>query len=133
MKAIVYHEYGSPDVLKLEEVQKPTPADNQLLIKVYTVSINRSDWESLTGKPLYARMMPNSRVRSTTLVPMLDIRPSAPTTAMITEIRISAKIKIYTCPRVASSSIVSEMAAFVRISFAANARSISGRCYTGIK
>ena len=45
MKAIVYHKYGSPDVLKLEEVQKPTPADDQLLIKVYAVSINRSDWE----------------------------------------------------------------------------------------
>ena len=56
MKAIVYHEYGSPAVLKLEEVQKPTPADNQLLIKVYAVSINRSDWEGLTGKPLYARI-----------------------------------------------------------------------------
>lgn len=56
MKAIVYHEYGSLDVLKLEEVQKPTPADNQLLIKVYAVSINRSDWEGLTGKPLYARI-----------------------------------------------------------------------------
>jgi len=40
MKAIVYHEYGSPDVLKLEEVQKPTPTDNELLIKVYAVSVN---------------------------------------------------------------------------------------------
>ncbi len=66
MKAIVYHEYGSPDVLKLEEVQKPTPADNQLLIKVYAVSLNRSDWEGLTGKPLYARIggliKPNNRI-----------------------------------------------------------------------
>ena len=56
MKAIVYHEYGSPDVLRLEEAQKPTPADNQLLIKIYAVSINRSDWEGVTGKPLYARI-----------------------------------------------------------------------------
>ncbi|NOT03184.1 MAG: NAD(P)-dependent alcohol dehydrogenase [Anaerolineales bacterium] len=55
MKAIVYYQYGSPDVLKFEEVQKPTPRDNQLLIKVYATSINRSDWEGLTGKPLYAR------------------------------------------------------------------------------
>jgi len=66
MKAIVYHEYGLPDVLKLEEVQKPTPADNQLLIKVYAVSINRSDWEGLTGKPLYARIgglrKPNNKI-----------------------------------------------------------------------
>lgn len=56
MKAIVYHEYGSPDVLKLEEVKKPTPAENQLLIKVHAVSVNRSDWEGLIGKPLYARI-----------------------------------------------------------------------------
>ncbi len=56
MKAIVRHEYGSPDVLKLEEVQKPTPADNELLIKVYAVSINRSDWEGVVGKPFYVRI-----------------------------------------------------------------------------
>jgi NADPH:quinone reductase-like Zn-dependent oxidoreductase len=56
MKAIVYHRYGLPDVLNLEEIQKPTPADNELLIKVHAVSLNRSDWESLTGKPLYARI-----------------------------------------------------------------------------
>ena len=66
MKAMVYHEYGLPDVLRLEDVQKPTPADNQLLIKVYAVSINRSDWEGLTGKPLYARIgglrKPNNRI-----------------------------------------------------------------------
>jgi len=66
MKAIVHHEYGSPDVLKLEEVQKPTPADNELLIKVYAVSVNRSDWEGLIGKPLYARIggliKPNNKI-----------------------------------------------------------------------
>lgn len=56
MKAIVHHKYGSPDVLKLEEVQKPTPVDNELLIKVYATSVNLSDWEGLVGKPLYARM-----------------------------------------------------------------------------
>ncbi len=56
MKAIVYHEYGSPDVLKLEEVEKPVPTEDQLLIKVHAVSVNRSDWEGLIGKPLYARL-----------------------------------------------------------------------------
>ena len=56
MKAIVYHEYGSPDVLKLEEVEKPTPRDDQILVKVRAVSVNRSDWEGLIGKPLYARV-----------------------------------------------------------------------------
>ncbi len=56
MKAIVYREYGLPDRLKLEEVQKPVPRDNQLLIKVHAASLNRSDWESLIGKPFYARI-----------------------------------------------------------------------------
>ncbi len=56
MKAIVRYEYGSPDVLQLQEVEKPVPTDDQLLIKVHAVSVNRSDWEALTGKPLYARM-----------------------------------------------------------------------------
>ena len=56
MKAIVYHNYGSPDVLKLEEVKMPTPADDEVLIKIHAVSVNRSDWEGLVGKPLYARL-----------------------------------------------------------------------------
>lgn len=56
MKAVLYHEYGSPDGLKLEEVQKPAPADDQLLIKVHAVSVNRSDWEALVGSPLYVRV-----------------------------------------------------------------------------
>lgn len=55
MKAIVYHQYGSPNVLKFEEVEKPAPKDDELLIKVHAVSVNRSDWEGLIGKPLYAR------------------------------------------------------------------------------
>jgi NADPH:quinone reductase-like Zn-dependent oxidoreductase len=56
MQAIVYHEYGPPNVLKLQEVEKPTPRDDQIRVKVYAVSVNRSDWEGLIGKPLYARV-----------------------------------------------------------------------------
>ena len=56
MKAIVYHQYGPPDNLKLVEVEKPTPTDDQVLVKVHAVSINGSDKEGLIGKPLYARM-----------------------------------------------------------------------------
>ena len=43
MKAIVYTKYGSPDVLHLREVAKPTPKANELLVKVYAVSINYGD------------------------------------------------------------------------------------------
>ncbi len=56
MKAIVYTKYGPPDVLQLKEVERPTPTDDEVLIKVQAVSVNRSDWEGLTGKPLYARV-----------------------------------------------------------------------------
>jgi NADPH:quinone reductase-like Zn-dependent oxidoreductase len=66
MKAIVHHQYGSPDVLKLEEVAKPAPTDDEVLIKVHAVSINGSDWEGLRGKPLYARLgglrRPNNKI-----------------------------------------------------------------------
>ncbi len=55
MKAIVYTQYGSPDVLQLKEVTKPAPTDDEILIKIHAVSVNRSDWEGLIGKPLYAR------------------------------------------------------------------------------
>ena len=56
MKAIVQDQYGSPDVLKLAEVEKPVPGVNEVLIKVHAASINGSDWEGLRGKPLYARL-----------------------------------------------------------------------------
>ena len=57
MKAIVYHRYGSPDVLKLEEVQKPTPRDDEVLIKVHAASVNSWDWDLLRGTPFLARLM----------------------------------------------------------------------------
>jgi NADPH:quinone reductase-like Zn-dependent oxidoreductase len=56
MKAIVYTQYGPPEALQLKDVAKPTPKDDEVLIKVRAVSVNRSDWEGLTGKPLYARI-----------------------------------------------------------------------------
>ncbi|HSL29937.1 MAG TPA: alcohol dehydrogenase catalytic domain-containing protein, partial [Anaerolineales bacterium] len=56
MKAIVYERYGSPEVLQLKEVPTPVPGDDEVLIKIHATSVNRSDWEGLIGKPLYARV-----------------------------------------------------------------------------
>jgi len=51
MKAIVYHNYGSPDVLQLKEEAKPAPKDNEVLIQVHAASVNSWDWDLLRGKP----------------------------------------------------------------------------------
>lgn len=56
MKAIVYHQYGSPDALKLEEAEKPTPMDHQVLIKVHAASINAYDWRHIRATPFLVRM-----------------------------------------------------------------------------
>ena len=57
MKAIVYKKYGPPDVLKLEEVQKPIPKDNEVLIKVHAASVNAVDWHLLRGDPFLLRLI----------------------------------------------------------------------------
>jgi len=57
MKAIVYREYGAPDVLRLEEIEKPVPDDNQLLIKVRAASVNPLDWHYMEGTPYIGRLL----------------------------------------------------------------------------
>ncbi len=57
MKAMVYHTYGSPDVLKLEEVQKPVPQDDEVLVQVHATSVNAGDWHLLRAKPFLMRFM----------------------------------------------------------------------------
>jgi NADPH:quinone reductase-like Zn-dependent oxidoreductase len=56
MKAIVYTKYGTTDVLKLKEVEKPTPKDNEVLITVYAASVNSWDWDLLRGVPFMVRL-----------------------------------------------------------------------------
>jgi NADPH:quinone reductase-like Zn-dependent oxidoreductase len=57
MKAIIYTRYGSPDVLQLKEVEKPTPTDDQVLIKVHSASAAAGDWHLLRAKPFLIRLM----------------------------------------------------------------------------
>jgi len=56
MKAIVYCDYGSPDVLKLENIEKPTPEDDQVLVRVRAASVNPLDWHYIRGTPYVMRM-----------------------------------------------------------------------------
>ena len=57
MKAMVYDNYGSPDVLELTEIEKPTPKEDEVLIKVHAASVNAMDYRFLTGTPFLARIM----------------------------------------------------------------------------
>jgi NADPH:quinone reductase-like Zn-dependent oxidoreductase len=51
MKAMVYHEYGSPDVLKLQEIEIPLIKDDGVLVRVHAAALNWLDWHFLTGTP----------------------------------------------------------------------------------
>ena len=70
MKAIVQDRYGSPDVLRLREVDQPVPADNEVLVRVHAASVNARDWHVMRGDPYVARPVlgfgaPKVRIRGT--------------------------------------------------------------------
>jgi len=57
MKAIVYRNYGSADVLKYEEIEKPTAGDDEILIKIRAASVNPLDWHFMRGTPYVVRIV----------------------------------------------------------------------------
>ncbi len=57
MKAIICPTYGSPDVLQLQEVKKPTPEDDKVLVKVHAASVNAGDWRLMRADPFLIRLM----------------------------------------------------------------------------
>ena len=57
MEAIVHRKYGPPDVLNLEEVENPSPKDDEVLVKVHAASVNAADWHLLRADPFLVRLM----------------------------------------------------------------------------
>lgn len=55
MKAVVYHRYGSPDVLRYQEVEQPTPGDDEVRIRIRAASVNPLDWHFMRGEPYILR------------------------------------------------------------------------------
>ena len=77
MRAIVYHKYGTPDVLKLEEVDNPVPGDDEVLIKVYAVSINDWDLGLLDGdfinRMLNGLMKPKKKILGSDIAGRIEV------------------------------------------------------------
>ena len=63
MKAILYTKYGPPELLQFKEVEKPTPRDNQVLVKVHAASVNALDWRPFTMPSIPMRLMSGGRSR----------------------------------------------------------------------
>lgn len=57
MKAIVYTQYGSPEVLQFKDIEKPSPKDNEVLVKVHAASANPADWHTMRATPFLARLV----------------------------------------------------------------------------
>jgi NADPH:quinone reductase-like Zn-dependent oxidoreductase len=73
MKAIVQPKYGSPDVLQLKDVEKPTPRENEVLVKIHAASVNAYDWHLLTADIFLVRMMGGGFLRPKNTRPGADI------------------------------------------------------------
>lgn len=57
MRALVFTKYGSPEVLQLKEIAKPTPKENEVLVKIHTTAVNDYDWSLIRGKPYLLRLL----------------------------------------------------------------------------
>lgn len=57
MKAVVYTKYGPPDVLQLQEVEKPLPGEDEVLIRVHATTVNRTDCATIRAKPFFMRIV----------------------------------------------------------------------------
>ena len=73
MKAIVQTRYGSPDDLQLQEVGKPRPAENEVLIKVHAASVHPDVWHVVTGFPIALRFMGSGFPRPKKVIPGIDM------------------------------------------------------------
>ncbi len=73
MKAIVYTEYGPPDVLHLKEVERLAPGDNEVLVQVHAASLNAADWHLVRADPFLVRLMAGGLLKPKHTIPGADV------------------------------------------------------------
>ena len=73
MKAIVCMKYGPPEVLRFQEVERPVPRDNEVLVQVHASSVNKADWIMLRGKPFIVRIMASGLFKPKNRIPGSDV------------------------------------------------------------
>ena len=73
MKAIVCHQYGSPDVLELQEIDKPVVKEDDVLVRVHAACVNPADWHLLKGTPYLVRLMTGGLLKPKHNIPGIDM------------------------------------------------------------
>ena len=73
MRAVLCLRYGPPEALRLGEVEKPVPKDNEVLVKVHAASLNKADYITTTGKPFMVRLMGGGLLRPKSAIPGSDM------------------------------------------------------------
>ncbi len=78
MKAIICTKYGPPEILQLKEIDKPTPKDNEVLVKIHASTVNRTDTALLRAKPFFSRLFtgllkPKNSIPGTEFAGMIEM------------------------------------------------------------
>ncbi len=93
MKAIVQHRYGRPDVLGLEEIERPVPADGEVVVRVRAASVNPADWHSIRGRPFLVRLVGYGLLRPARGTPGTDVAGTVEAVGPdVTELRIGDEV-----------------------------------------
>ena len=92
MKAIVHDRYGPPEVLHLEEVERPIPADDEILVRIHATTVSRSDCGLRAAHPFFARLITGIRRPKERILGMEFAGEVAEVGASVTEFTVGDRV-----------------------------------------